>query len=254
VTGTDLCRRRRVAVAARWATTLMILAGGGARAYRPFDQTDSDVAELHVIELEIGLTQLQWSQGRTELVPTFIFNLGVMPRWELVVDTAGSALLAGPREQGEVAQLEVGVSLKGVLREGSLQGGEGLSVAIEPELLLPATAGPSGFGFEAGVILSQRWPALTVHLNLVPLWSREHRPGGQVGFIIEGPATWTVRPVAETYVEVERGEQAPTYSGLVGVIWHASALVAPDVAVRAASTSGTGLIEVRVGLTWDLPL
>ena len=241
-------------VVGRCALLLTVLAAGSARAYRPFDQTDADVAELHVIELEIGPTQLQTASGRTSLVPTFIFNLGVLPSWELVVEGLGSGIVLGPREPGDVGQLEVGVSMKGVLRQGSLQGLEGPSVAIEPELLLPATAGPSGFGVAAGVIVSQRWPALTVHLNLVPAWSRAHRFAGLVGVIVEGPSAWVVRPVAETYIEAERGEPSATVSGLAGLIWRVSPRVAADAALRLATLAGTGVVEVRVGLTWDLPL
>ena len=231
----------------------VLLVSGAARAYRPFDQTDADVAELHVIELELGPTQLLWSQGRMALVPTFIFNLGVFPGWELVVDTAASTTLTG-RQPGEVAQLEASLSLKGVLRRGSLQDGEGPSVAVEPSLLLPATAGPSGFGVAAGVIVSQKWPALTVHLNLVPAWSRAHRFAGSIGVIVEGPMDWTVRPVFETYMEAERGNSWVTVSGLGGLIWRLSPRVSTDAALRVATQSGVGLVEVRVGLTWDLPL
>ncbi|MGZ6028547.1 MAG: hypothetical protein ACXWK5_03925, partial [Myxococcaceae bacterium] len=143
---------------------------------------------------------------------------------------------------------------KGVVRRGSLQGGEGPSVAIEPELLFPSTAGPSEFGLAAGVIVSQRWTALTVHLNLVPAWSRSHQAAGLAGVIIEGPFDWAVRPVAETYVEAEHGASAPTVSGLVGLIWRAAAGVALDAAFRVATVDGAGLVELRLGLTWDVPL
>lgn len=99
-----------------------------------------------------------------------------------------------PRSPGAIGQLEVGLALKGVLRRGSLQDGEGPSVAIEPELLFPFTAVPSGFGLAAGVIVSQRWPALTVHLNLVPAWSRAHQPAGLAGSSSRDPSTgWCVR-------------------------------------------------------------
>ncbi len=143
----------------------------------------------------------------------FIVNLGVLPGWEVVVDGLASVTVASPRAPGSTGQLAVGLAVKGVVRRGSLQGGEGPSVAIEPELLLPATAGPSEFGLAAGVIVSQRWPALTVHLNLVPAWSRSHQAAGLVGVIIEGPFDWTVRPVAETYVEAEHGDPRPPSPG-----------------------------------------
>ena len=225
-----------------------------AWAYRPFDQTDADVAALHAIELEIGPLQFERSGGRTGWVPTFIFNLGVVPDWELVIDADGSGTVAGPREPGEVFQLEVGISLKGVLRRGSLQDGTGPSIAVEPELLLPATAGPSSFGFAAGVIVSQRWPALTLHLNVVPAWSRAHNASGLVGFIAEGPDAWTVRPVGEVYVQAEHAIPGVSTSLLGGVIWRISPSVSGDAALRVGTVSGTGLVELRVGLTWDLSL
>ena len=239
---------------ARLVFLFAIVLAPGARAYRPFDETDADVAELHVIELEIGPLQFQRSAGRTGWVPTFIFNYGVIPGWELVIDSDLSGTVAGPREPGEVFQLETGVAFKGVLRKGSLQDESGPSIAVEPELLLPATAGPSGFGFAAGVIVSQRWPALTVHLNLVPAWSRAHNLAGLAGVIVEGPSEWTVRPVGEVYVEGEHAVVGVTSSFLGGLIWRISDRVSTDAAVRVGTVSGISLVELRVGLTWGLSL
>ena len=245
----------------RWGSLVLLLSVAlvpRALAYRPFDQTDADVAELHMLELELGPLQFERSAGRTAYVPTFILNAGVLPGWELVIDTSGSGTVAGPREPGEVFDFEAGVAFKGVVRKGSLQDGEGPSIAVEPELLLPATAGPSGFGFAAGVIVSQRWPALTLHVNLAhrpdrPL-GRAHNLAGQVGFIAEGPDEWTVRPVGEVYVEAEHAVRGVTSSFLGGLIWRISPRVSTDAAVRVGTVSGVGLFEVRVGLTWDLPL
>ena len=241
----------------RWSRVVLLVAlavAPRALAYRPFDQTDADVAELHVIELEIGPLQFERSGGRTGYVPTFIFNVGVLPGWEVVVDADGRGTIAGPREPGEVFQLEAGIAFKGVVRKGSLQEETGPSIAVEPEVLLPATAGPSGFGFGAGVIVSQRWPALTVHLNLVPALSRAHNLAGTVGFIAEGPAEWTVRPVGEAYVGAEHAVPGVTTSFLGGVVWRISSRLSGDAALRAGTVSGTGLVELRVGLTWDVPL
>ncbi|HET9157046.1 MAG TPA: hypothetical protein VFN91_10290 [Myxococcaceae bacterium] len=239
---------------ARPVLAFTLLLAPCALAYRPFDQTDADVAELHVMELELGPLQFQRSGGRTGYVPSFIFNYGAIFGWELVVEADASGTIAGPREPGEVFQLESSVSFKGLVRRGSLQGGSGVSIAVEPEVLLPATAGASGFGFAAGVIVSQRWPALAVHLNLVPTWSRAHNIAGRVGFIAEGPDEWTVRPVGEVYVEAEHAVRGVTSSFLGGLIWRISPRVSTDAAVRAGTVSGVGLVELRVGLTWDVPL
>ncbi len=138
------------------------------------------------MDLELGPLQLQRSEGFNFYVPTLIVNVGVLPGWEVVVDGLASVPVGSPRAAGSTGQLAVGLAVKGVVRRGSLQGGEGPSVAIEPELLFPSTAGPSEFGLAAGVIVSQRWPALTVHLNLVPAWSRSHQAAGLAGVIIEG--------------------------------------------------------------------
>ena len=238
----------------RWVLLVGVLIAARARAYRPFDQTDADVSELHVIELELGPLQFERTGGRTGWVPTFIFNYGAIFGWELVVEADASGTVAGPREPGDVFQLQSSISFKGVLRRGSLQEGTGVSIAVEPEVLLPATSGASGFGFAAGVIVSQRWPALTVHLNLVPEWSRAHNIAGRVGFIAEGPDAWTVRPVGEVYVEAEHAVSGVTSSLLGGLIWRMSREVSTDAAVRVGTISGVGLVELRVGLTWDLPL
>jgi hypothetical protein len=63
-----------------------------------------------------------------------------------------------------------------------------------------------------------------------------------------------VRPVAETYLEVERGTPSATISGLGGLIWRISPRVSVDAALRVATVSGNAAVEARVGLTWDLSL
>jgi hypothetical protein len=37
-------------------------------------------------------------------------------------------------------------------------------------------------------------------------------------------------------------------------VWRISPRVSGDAALRVGTVSGTGLVELRVGLTWDLPL
>jgi len=77
---------------------------------------------------------------------------------------------------------------------------------------------------------------------------------GRAGFILEGPAEWTVRPVGEVFVEAEHAVPGVTSSLLGGVIWRISPRVSSDAALRVGTVSGTGLVELRVGLTWDVPL
>lgn len=76
--------------------------------------------------------------------------------------------------------------------------------------------------------------------------TRDHRADVFVGAIIEGPSTWTVRPVAEIFYENEFGRMA-TVSGLVGLIYRVSDNLSFDVGVRHASTNGRPVNEIRAG-------
>jgi hypothetical protein len=91
---------------------------GAAEAYRPFDGTDAAVAG----EMEIELGPIEYFREGSEralFAPDVRFNYGFTPGWEAVLegrvahgltaDIAGTSLLGS------------GASLKGVLREGSLQ-------------------------------------------------------------------------------------------------------------------------------------
>ena len=103
-----------------------------------------------------------------------------------------------------------------------------------------------------------------MHLNSEVAWERDRAVSATNGFIIEGPQRWRLRPVAETYVAVERG--ASLYSGLVGAIYRWRSSVVFDAAVRIIEndqpgppSSGRGTVnsgtsgELRVGLTWVIP-
>src|SRR5260370_39946770 len=59
------------------------------------------------------------------------------------------------------------ILLKGVLKEGVLQGKDGFSVALEAGPLLPSTVkGEGGVGFEGTGILSARFAPVLLHLNV----------------------------------------------------------------------------------------
>jgi hypothetical protein len=195
-----------------------------ARAYRPFDQTDADVAPLHVVELEIGPLQFERTAGRTGWVPTFIFNFGAIPGWELVVEADASGTVAGPREPGEVFQLETSVSSRASCGEESLQDGSGLSIAVEPEVLLPATAGPSGSGsrrVSSSRSAGRAHPAPESRSGVEP--GPQHR--GRAGSSPRVPDDWTVRPGGRG---VRRGRAVVpglTSSFLGGLIWRMSPAV-----------------------------
>jgi hypothetical protein len=143
--------------------------------------------------------------------------------------------------------------VKGILREGVLQEQTGPSVALELGALLPGLPGPDGFGASSTLIVSERWPAATVHVNVEADLSREHHLDLLGGAIVEGPYTWRVRPVGEAYVEHE-GAAGTVLSALGGAIWQLRDNLSFDAAARAAREDTLAVLEVRLGLTWAFAL
>jgi len=71
--------------------------------------------------------------------------------------------------------------------------------------------------------------------------------------IIEGPAKWTVRPVAELFYEKEFGKPE-TISGLIGFIWQVRDDLSFDVGVRHALTNGHPVNEIRAGVSFGFDI
>lgn len=217
---------------------------GPARAYRPFDGTDAGVAERRSLEVEAGPVGYDVRGGSREIsTPQLTVNWGFAEGWESVVEARHVYSLdpppASPRDRID----EVEASLKAVLRPGSLQGEEGPSVAAEFGPLLPGVRGDPGTGASAALLVSHLRPWGSFHWNGAPLWTREQEPGVFSSVILEGPAGWAVRPVAEGFVVFERGEP-PARSLLLGAV----------AAVRAAQVRDLPEVEVRAGLTWTVSL
>ena len=143
--------------------------------------------------------------------------------------------------------------MKGILREGVLQEKTGPSVALEIGALLPVLPHPDGFGASSALIVSERWPAATVHVNVEVDLSREHHLDALGGAIVEGPHTWRIRPVGEAYVQHE-GEGVTLLSALGGAIWTVSEDLSFDAAARAARVNAVNVLELRLGLTWAFAL
>src|SRR5258708_21069512 len=119
------------------ATVLIVACGSNAFAYRPFDGTDAAVAEPGVVEIELGPAQyLQVGPDRALVAPTVIFNYGIAERWEMVLQ--GELTHSLMEDSRRTSLLGSGLFLKGVLREGSLQGKPGPSIATEFGFLLPS--------------------------------------------------------------------------------------------------------------------
>jgi hypothetical protein len=229
----------------------------GARAYRPFDGTDASVAPEGEIELEVQpLGALAEGPSRSLVVPWVVANLGIVPRCELVLEAKGLlALGADARRGGRLRLAEPSALFKAVLREGSLQGGRGLSVATELGPLLPAAGDDRGVGAQLAVLASHRWPALTIDVNVVSAYSRSHGYDAFVGAIFEGPGDWRVRPVGEVYAleKVAAGTLAHTLtlSALAGGVVRVVDALTLDFALRVARTEGLTAREGRLGFTWS---
>ncbi len=239
----------------RWLIAAALLAtwvaATPARAYRPFDETDADVAETGDFELELGPVGYTDDASGGSYTPGFILNYGLVHRVELVFDAHHAVLYGGLDPEARRRALDTSMNAKVVVRQGCLQGQSGLSVAVEAGPLLPTLPAAGGVGLGVATIASQRWPAGTIHLNVEGDLTREHTFAFIGGAILEGPISWTVRPVAESYVA--RAEDAPTVvSGLGGAIWRATAHLDLDAAFRVARQGDENVYEVRAGLTWTV--
>ena len=174
-----------------------------AWAYRPFDQTDADVAETGEFELELGPVGYTHDASGSAYTPGFILNYGIIHRFELVFDAHHALVYGGADISARRRELDTALNLKGVARKGCLQGESGPSVAVEAGVLLPTIPAQGDLGAQLTTIISQRWPVGTIHVNLEGDRTREHTFAFIGGAIVEGPITWAVRPVAESYVARE---------------------------------------------------
>src|SRR6202795_1337162 len=185
-------------------------------AYRPFDGTDAAVAAPGEVEIELQPAgRLRDETGTSLIAPAAVFNYGFSEGWEAVLEGQGQTPLS---PSGPTSLTAAGAFLKHVLQPGSLQDKSGPSVATEFGVLLPDSTGSSGVGASLAGIVSQRWDWGTINLNAETALTRDHHADVFLGGIIEGPSTWTIRPVAEFFYEKEFG-QSKTMSALVGLIW-----------------------------------
>src|SRR5262249_19405444 len=237
-----------------FAATIAVCLGMSCQpgfAYRPFDGTDAAVAKEGELEIELQPAGLLRSYAGTILIaPATRLNFGLTKEWEAVLEGQFETPLS---PSGPTSLSANGAFLKGVLRPGSLQDKSGISIATEFGPLLPEINGDPRWGFSWAGIASQRWDWGAVHLNLGTAFTREHHGDVFLGTIVEGPAKWTVRPVAEVFYEREFGVSR-TVSGLAGLIWQVREDLAVDVGLRHAVTNGHGLNEVRAGVTFALPM
>jgi hypothetical protein len=227
------------------------LAPAPAAAYRPFDGTDADVAEAREVEIELGPVNYYREMGQSSLItPALVFNYGLGARTELVLDADLFVALAklGPG-LARVSFRGDDLFLKHVFREGTIQGKTGASIAAEAGALLPEINGTAGLGASLDVITSYRGAWGAFHWNEWFEYTREHHANLFTGVILECPARWKVRPVAELFYDKDfvRGQTA---SLLVGAIWAVAKSLSFDTGFRGARTNSGYLTEARLGLTW----
>ena len=242
---TDLTK----AVAIVIATAFAILWCGEAAAFRPFDGTDAAVVEADKIEVELGPVEyVREADERMLLAPNLRINYGFAERWEAVLEgrtTHGLSATARRTSQGEN-----GFFLKGVLRDGALQDKSGPSIATEFGVLLPGINDQHGTGGSLAGIVSQRWEALTLHMNAAAAVTRQQHADLFLSAIAEGPHHWAVRPVGELVYERDFG-RLETKSALIGAIWQVRDDLAVDVGLRGGRVNDHTLAEVRAGLTFS---
>jgi hypothetical protein len=250
-------RGRRFRILARRIASGHVLAlgliawSGPALAYRPFDGTDAAVAAPGEMEIELQPAgRLHDEEGTSLIAPATVINYGLSEGWEAVLEGQGQIPLS---PMGPSSLTAAGAFLKHVIRPGSLQDKTGPSVATEFGVLLPDSNGGSGVGASLAGIVSQRWDWGTIHLNAETALTRDHHGDVFLDAIIEGPSTWTVRPVAEVFYENEFGKEE-TVSGLVGLIWRVRDNLSFDLAIRHALTNRHPVNELRAGVTFGFPL
>ncbi len=224
-----------------------------AHALRPFEGTDASVAEPGVFELELGpLSYTRFGGQRSIAAPSVVGNFGFGGDFEVVIEGKLNRTIGRPEEGYRTSAGDTALSIKHVLRKGSLQeGGTGASVAMECGLLLPEYHGNSQTGGLCSGIVSQKFDFGVVHLNGALSRTREHTQNRFLGVIAEGGTEESeLRPVMELFAERENNG-LHTQSALVGMLWRHSDDLVFDVAVRHARSDGLSLNEVKFGLTWS---
>jgi hypothetical protein len=237
----------RYLVAASLAALFFGLCTRPASAYRPFDGTDAAVAGVDEIEVELQPFGYERIGSQANAVAPFVvFNYGFADRWEAVLQTEMLSPITGG---GQPSVQATGAFLKYVIQPGVLQGQSGVSIATEFGPLLPGINADPGVGFSWAGIVSQRWDWGTAHFNVETNLTRDHQAEAFLDLILEGPITWTVRPVLETYYDKVWNE-SESRSVLLGAIWQVDKDLALDAAYRYAVVNGHAVNEIRAGVTF----
>jgi hypothetical protein len=231
----------------------VLCASPSAHAYRPFDGTDGAVAGTGEFELELGPAYTVEAGQRQVLLPSLVLNLGIMPGWEMVFDTKNIVPLNRGPGEGAVYLGDTDVVFKTLLRHGCLQEGTGPSIATEYGVLLPNVNGEHGLGGVINLILSQQVEPLTFHFNVEGERNLAGHYEGFTSLMAEGPQFSVARPVTELAVVHEFGADTK-FSVLLGTIAEVDEALDLDLALVGSTLAGEFGGEVRLGLTWTIPV
>ena len=230
-------------------TFVLLFPVSHAWGYRPFISTDAAVADPQELEIEFGyFTLKRKEQKNTTVTPHVVLNYGLAQNWEVVGEVA---VEKSPDESAQLVDL--GLSLKAVLKEGILQNKDGISLAIEAGPLLPSTvAGEPRFGFVGIGILSGKLFPLLYHVNFGAGVNRtKTNPFAVWGVIVELPVLQNFRLVGEVSGENIR-EELPDESVLLGFIWKLpSTPILIDSGIRKSLSRGAPDWQFTTGLTWS---
>ena len=227
------------------------LISGSAQAYRPFEQTDAEVAKRHIIEVELGPAEFIGVGSDYALrAPNLTINYGFARGRELGLEGANHVALnrtpGEPRAQFE----DVVIALKQVLRRGSLQDESGPSIAMENEILFPAR-GEKHLGAAAGLIVSAESRRGAAHFNIAGERLPEGRNAVSAGLIFEASDKFGIAPAIELKVDAVDGG-LPAYSAILGLIYVPGQKTEYDLALRFARSGDEKIFEIRAGLTRQL--
>jgi hypothetical protein len=238
----------RLSVGTGWAiAAALCFYAQPAAAYRPFDGTDAAVADVNETEIELQPFGYQRTGSQSSAVAPFVvYNYGFAERWEMVLQTEMLSPITGG---GQPSIQATGAFLKYVIVPGVLQEKSGVSIATEFGPLLPGVNADPGVGFSWAGIVSQRWDWGTAHFNVEANLTRDHQAEAFGGVILEGPSTWKVRPVFETFYDKVWSE-TESRSVLIGAIWQVDHDLAFDAAYRYATVNGHAVNEIRAGVTF----
>ena len=234
------------------ATPVALVVGlRDAAAIRPFDGTDASVADAGTVEFEMG--PVDWigvGGGEDALAPLAVVSIGVARDWELSAYAQPSWLLS-ESSGSRFALLDAALQAKRMLREGSLQGLPGPSLAVEVAALLPATELRNDFGARITPVVSQSWRGFTSHVSTSLFWTRLHEPAATGSLILEAPEIAArIHPAIEATTGWQSG-LGRSWSALAALIWNPRDDLEFDLGFRLGRALDLTGREIRAGFTWS---